>query len=235
MVDNFDDISLDPGDIQAQVEEESRFAGELMVSEYRTGPLPSMPNIIKRTWRLEWRKIINDPGFSFASIHNLPDPDRAVMGNARRRMSYTQQAEAFAALGVKGRRPEDFLGLRCWIQETVTPGRTSEYDKRWWKPVALYIEGEPFPGTEGTSQASFDMSTDNSGTSNNTSEATGEYDYIVSLINGKTQRQAVLAIGRDAEVANTPELIVKARNGTLFDELVEAGLITEESGIFKSV
>ena len=224
-MENFEDISLDMATIQEQIEKESRFAGELITSEYRI----STGEFIRRQWHLSWKKLIDDTGFPTDSFHNLPDANRPVRGSSRRRMSYTQQVEAFAILGIKGKTPEDFLGVRCWLQEAVTPGQTPQYDKRWWKPVALYVEGQPFPGeqTDTSVDAPVTESTNNISDDGNS--------HLLDLINGKSQRQAVTAISRDSIIATTPEVIANARNGTLFDELIEKGLLTEEGGVFKVV
>ena len=230
-----DGLSLDIGQLNAQAELESLMPAECVGSEYKeitfTNHDDGTTNI-RKIWQLQWDRLdINTTGangdkFLYQSSHNIP-----AQGQMRR-STLKKQVDCFAELKLQGKNPEDFLGAKHWIRENVENAGT-RFEKAWWKSVAIYQEGQTYEEAMGGLAVPVNL---NPPTSVPTSEPETPqvdqsiYDLIVSTVDGKTVRASLTALRNEEGI---PEEMVNAfQSGTLQDELIEQGFLTEVDGKF---
>jgi len=236
-------LSLDLDEINQKIENESLMPAVCVGSEYKPVPLADRDNpgmtIIRDVWEVLWdrldRDTTGDSGkkFLYQSSNWLPDESREVTN--RSQMQYVKQVQAFAALGIKGKEPEDFLGQQCWIKETTEP-RAS---RSWWKPVAKYVEGQSFEEATGGIGVAINPPSSNGNTpvpvaeSNDVEVGEGSpYDELLNVINGKTHRAAITALKSSSVDQQLTEAV---QSGTLLDDLIEQKFLREEDGKYYKV
>ena len=236
------DFDLDVGILQAQIEEESIMPAESILSIFTTRTGTSRDDgstFVNNVWNMEWKRLDRESDMVYRSGHRIPDKDATQ--TARARQTYSKQIMAFDKIGIKGRKPEDFLGLRCWIKETIE-NPNSQYEKIWWQPMAVYVEGQS--KEEAMGLAVIESATNinpPAGTKNgvapaeaaeevldtiDTSEGS-DYDVFLSIVHGKKHRAAVTAAKAVDQLMANNDIANGVNNGNIFDDMMEAGLLVE--------
>lgn len=243
-----EDLMLDIDTIEQQVREESLMPAELVVSEkkditFNLSEDQGGGTGIKKVWELRWDRLdIDTTGpsgkkFLYQSSHTLPDPNDTRPVTNRERMTYVKQVKCFASLGLRGRRPEDFLGAKHWIkQRTESPG--TRFEKVWWESVAPYREGQSYEEAVGGVSVP-DVSNINPPAANNTKPEPEQsvemsddspYTLLINTVNGKTHRAMLTAVRNTPELAGNEEIMNGVQSGELIDSLLEQGFLIEKEG-----
>tara|TARA_Y100000310_G_scaffold344326_1_gene456459 strand:- start:2580 stop:3311 length:732 start_codon:yes stop_codon:yes gene_type:complete len=237
-----EDLSLDMDDIEAQAQIESLMPAELVECEYRDIPLTQENGEvqIRKAWVLVWDRLDRDmtgasgQKFTYQSTHWLPDGSRPV--TSRREMQYAKQVACFSALGLKGKSPPDFLGVKHWVRETTERRST----RPWWRSEAIYTEGQSYEEAIGKEVINLNppvaVVTD---TDVNTEEVTldedSPYTLLLETINGMTHRQAITVVKQTEGLSDNSEIVNGLQSGSLIDQMIEHNLLKEEDGKYYRV
>ena len=236
-----DNLSLDIGELNAQAELESLMPAECVGSEYKDITFTNRDDGstgIRRAWQLQWDRLdIDTTGASgqkylYQSTHNFPAEGQM------RRSTLKKQVDSFAKVGLKGKNPEDFLGVKHWIREMVESAGT-QYEKSWWRSEALYVEGQTYEEAMNGGAVSVNLNppTSSNGATESepetSEEAQSQYDLLLQTVDGKTMRTALTALRAEEGI---PEEMVNAfQSGTLQDDLIAQGFMTEIDGKYAKV
>ena len=241
MLDQFEGLSLDMEDIAAQIEEETLMPAELVTSQWSTvsgTDRETGDSYVNNVWEMQWKRLdrvvttSDGSEFLYRVRHSMPKAGEDVTN--RRNRSYVIQADCFGKLGLKGKRPEDFLGAKHWIRESQIG--TGQYAKIWFKSEAIYIEGQSFEEAMGRSSAVSNLnppsaaipeSNESSATEPVSMDSDSPYTKFLEVINGLTHREAITAVENDEILSVNSEILNATKSGQLFDDLEKQGLIQE--------
>ena len=229
-----DNLSLDLDELNHKAELESLMPAECVGSEYKELTFTDQQGnpSSRMVWQLQWDRLDIDTAgasgqkFLYQSTHNFP-----AQGQMRR-STLKKQIDSFAKVGVKGKNPEDFLGIKHWIREQLE-NAGSQYEKAWWRSEAPYVNGQSYDDAIGggavfSNNLNPPTATEPDEEQDETDSST--YDLLVNTINGKTVRAALTALRNEEGI---PEEMVDAfQSGTLQDELIEQGFLDEVDGKF---
>lgn len=244
------DLSLDIDEINAQIEEESLMPALCVESKYDfytyTDRDDGSTHIVN-VWKLDWQRLDQDLGnFLYRSSHNLPDANSDKPTTNRRQQTYVQQVTCFGKVGLRGKRPEDFLNQKHWIRE-VQSGY-GQYTKTWYKSEAIYIEGQSYEDAMNHVNLEVDdinppsvAETDNDDSStSDTGDETPDnpnniYGILIDTIDGLTHRQALAAVSKSDDLKDNKDITEGMKNGTLIEQLLDQSMITEDDGKYNKV
>jgi hypothetical protein len=223
------DYTLDLGALNRIILEESRKPAQLIVSKYED-------NINgNRSWVQEWEILDADTGDSLNLEYPLRSRHFMPSGkiNNRRGRSYFKCILGFANCQYNGSQPEEFLGARCWIEEVRNPYKDREGNDReqvWWLPISAFTPGEPLDMGDNLEVTSEYL---NPPSTNGANEDV--YQRMAELINGKTHRAAMDAIGKDPVLSVDDDFMKLVQSGEAFNEVVNLELVEQVNNRYQVV
>tara|TARA_Y100000310_G_scaffold331814_1_gene406119 strand:- start:677 stop:1429 length:753 start_codon:yes stop_codon:yes gene_type:complete len=237
-------LSLDADEINKQAAIESLMPAKLITCEYKDITFTDNRDgttQIRKAWVLEWDRLDRDmtgasgKKFTYQSTHWLPDGSRPVTN--RREMQYAKQVACFASVGLRGRVPEDFLGVEHWIRETMERNTT----RSWWKSEAKYVEGQSYEEATGKEVTNMNPPAASPAPKEEVQEEVialdddSPYSLFIETIDGMTHRQAITAIKKTDGLKDNEEIVNGLTSGSLIDQMITQKLLKEEDGKYYKI
>lgn len=221
-------FDLDFAEIQKQVEVNSRAGARLVTSEYQVkNILATKGKNAGQTfeiteWVMEWERLDRQLDFILKTRITVPRPEFI-----NRRDPMYRILENFQGMQIRGKKPEDFIGVTCVIQE--------ELDRRtnfpWWLPVAPYQEGQSIEDAlashEGR-EVDLSVNTNNSTPSeevqvlDDNDEVLEFETNVLHLVKNKTHAQAIRALKASDTIKENEEWLEKVNDNDAITEVIES-------------
>jgi hypothetical protein len=222
------DFTLDLSEINKIIQQESRKPAQLIKSEYE-----NLENGTK-VWVQEWELLDPNTGdslnleYPLRSRHFIP-PGKITN---RRGRSYFKCIQGFSECQIRGNSPDQFLGARCWVEETRNAYKDRDGNDReqvWWLPISAFTPGEPLDMGDGVEELS--------ASELNPPSANGVnlHQRMAELIDGKTHRAALDAIGKDSILSQNEDFMETVVSGDAFNEIVNMELVEQVNNRYQLV